>query len=190
MKRELKINSDIKSVHIAAKSADVLLFHHDEMFKEVLTKTAVTGIHHISHDQMFANAFQSTSLSLENGFLVLDSAIFHDIFVSKIVIIATTALILRMAYIASLFITSSFNDEKLGNIAKEKRKSGYLSTKSGIFGSIHLNARYQTTIHITDNIIAPGIFLIFFLARNKNHSHKANTQVLIRLISLIWRKRL
>ena len=41
-----------------------------EMLSDVLTKTAVDGRPHINPDQMFARAFQRTSLFLLNGTLV------------------------------------------------------------------------------------------------------------------------
>jgi hypothetical protein len=86
----LKNSSEKRSVNNQVINAEYLLVAHAFIFNAVLTNTAVTGNHPDSHDAILETANHNTSLSFENGTLVICWAIFADIIVSRIPIIAIT----------------------------------------------------------------------------------------------------
>ena len=77
------ISTDIAAIHCDRFDVAPLF-----ILREVLTKTPVTGSPPIIHDQIFASAFPKISLSFEKFSLVIFSAAFPEMIVSKIVIIA------------------------------------------------------------------------------------------------------
>lgn len=93
----LKINKQISKTHNQAIACDHLDFHQLAILSDVLTKTAVTGSHHMSPDHILAIAFPKISLSFEKGTLVSFSAALPEIIVSKIVITATIIEVLMIS---------------------------------------------------------------------------------------------
>jgi hypothetical protein len=88
LKNQLNNKAEINRVIIAVSHADILLFPQLFIFKAVLINTAVVGNHQSNQLHKFDIANQNTSLSLSNFTFVIFSAIFAEIIVSSIAIIA------------------------------------------------------------------------------------------------------
>lgn len=172
----LNKSAEIRRVKIAIKNHEVLCVAPEFIFKAVLINTAVFGSPHKSQTQIFESQSQSTSLSFENFTFVIFSAILAEIMVSIIAIIATTSETLNNHFAIS--INSQILEIEIfakGNWNNSNLISGYLSTKSNIFGKNQLWTNSQIQIQITVKTITEGNFGKYFFPTIKNPSQRENT---------------
>jgi hypothetical protein len=135
LKAQLNKSAEIINVNIAIKNPEVLFVAHELIFKAVLINTAVLGRPQTIHVQILDNASHNTSLFLSNFTFVIFSAIFAEIIVSIIAIIATTREIVIRDFHKFLNSSKEFIDIFVkGRSYKANLISGYLSTRSVIFG--------------------------------------------------------
>lgn len=177
LKAPLNKSADIRRVKIAIRNPEVLWVAPEFIFSAVLIKTAVFGSPHKSQTQIFESQSQSTSLSFENFTFVIFSAIFAEIIVSIIAIIATTRETLKSHFAISIN-SPIFEIEILakGNWNNSNVISGYLSTKSNICGKYQLSTKSPIQIQTIVNTITDGNFGKYFFQIIKNQSQRLKTR--------------
>lgn len=163
-KRLLNIKKQIIKTEIAAIAWDRLDVAQLLILSDVLTNTAVTGSPPMIQDQILAIAFHSISLSLENHFFVIFSAAFHEMIVSKTVIIATTSDVLMTAKKSWELVNNCLNEVIYDQSRSAKFNDGYLSISNGMSGNIPCLIKNPSPIPTRETTIAPGIFGVFFLS--------------------------
>lgn len=134
-KNQLKRKNDITRVNIAMRKAEVLWVAQLFILRAVLINTAVAGSHPKNQEAIFASPRPRTSRSLSKCFLVIFSAIFADIIVSRIAIIAMTNAVMNSSFIRRIPVVIDCIP-RVGNgfCQRENARAGNLSASKSISG--------------------------------------------------------
>ena len=123
------------SVNIAMRNADVLWVAPLLIFNAVRINTAVAGSHPKIPDAILAHHNQKTSRSLSKRFFVIFSAIFADMMVSSIAMMAITKAVINNSFTikipAVIFCIPRFGN---GFCQSENARFGNLSERRSMLG--------------------------------------------------------
>lgn len=193
LKAPLNNNADIIKVNKAIRNQEVLCVAPELIFNDVLTNTAVFGIHPSNQVPILAKARPKTSLSLLNFTFVIFSAIFAEIIVSIIAIIVTTNDIVTSHFEISINWEKDVIDILLNGISnKLNLSSGYLSTSNKVCGKKPLLTNIHNHIQTIVKIITDGNFGKYFfqIIRKPNQNEKTineNIFVLARCFDISYK---
>ncbi len=184
-------------VKIAVRNAAIRWVAPFFILKAVRTRTAVAGNPQAIPEAIFANPSPNISLSLLKLFFVIFSAIFAEIIVSRIAIMAIIRENLRISLSVSILEKrSSRIPEKSGTSTSEKARLGNLvamvCTTGKKAGQRCAHCRYVTSppnaIPIIVRGIAPGIFGAKCFIRIRKIKLTKNIRNASQFISEIWEK--
>lgn len=177
-KKLLKRRNEIPRVKIDARNAEDLWVAPLFIFSAVRINTAVAGSPPNSHDPILAIPSQRTSRSLSKCFFVIFSAIFAEIIVSSIAIIAITREARNIDFIRSIASERlSIQSQEYGFCQREKARVGNFSESKSRSGKTPRLLYIPRIIPRSVRTMTLGNFGKYFFPIVRNPNPQRNTSV-------------